>query len=233
MKITSWNCNLRLRGKYEKLIKFDERQAVSDIYVIMECENPETTNDIKYKQLLSNGFWKGANDNKGLAVFSPNPNIKLELLDWPGNECKYFLPIRVNDSFTLVGVWSCNPYCKMFYEYLDSVYDYIEDDVLFIGDFNSNVRFDKASGKSAKTWRNCVTRINAKGLVDVYNYLNKEEEGQETTPTFFMYRHLNNPYHIDHCLANPNIISTMKVLVNPYWLTESDHLPLVVEVKEV
>lgn len=231
MKITSWNCCQVFRDKYKDLIKFDKGQAVSDIYVIMECENPETSNDEAYKKLLSNGFWKGTLNHKGLAVFSPNQDIKLELLDWPGKELEHFIPVRVNDEFTLVGVWACDPYCAMFYDYLLQIKDYIKDDTIFVGDFNSNVKFDKAQKKSGKTWANCLAMIQEKGLVDIYNYLNKEEEGKETTPTFFLYRHLNRPDHIDHCLVNPQMIDSFKILVKGEWLTLSDHLPLVIEVR--
>lgn len=231
MKITSWNCCQVLRNKYNGLTKFDKGQAKSDIYVIMECENPEKSSDSEYKKLLKNGFWKGTLNHKGLAIFSPDPNVKLELIDWPGKECEHFIPVRVNDVFTLVGVWACDPYCAMFYDYLQQIKEYITKDTIFIGDFNSNIKFDKAQKKSGKTWSSCLSIAREKGLVDIYNSIKGEDEGKETTPTFFLYRHLDRPDHIDHCLANPDMIKSMKILVKAEWLSLSDHLPLVVDVK--
>ena len=36
----------------------------------------------------------------------------------------------------------------------------------------------------------------------IYHQLTGEKEGEETKPTFYMYRHLDKPYHVDHILCH-------------------------------
>ena len=97
MKIVSWNANCKFREKYKEIAKLG-----ADVYVIQESENPETCKDTEYREFVKNGFWTGGIPFKGLLVFSPNPDIKLVLLDWKTQDYHYFLPVRVNDEFTLV-----------------------------------------------------------------------------------------------------------------------------------
>lgn len=110
MRIVSWNCNTAFCGKDNKKInrKFQVlmKEYPADIYVIQECENSKVLGTTEYKELLSNGFWIGKEtekaQEKGMAVFSPNKEIKLEKEEWAGLDLyKFFLPVRVNDKFTL------------------------------------------------------------------------------------------------------------------------------------
>ena len=61
-------------------------------------------------------------------VFSPNLEIKLERLDWNLDGLRYFIPVKVNDEFTLVGSWACNTYIEEFFKFID-----IAKDQLIIG----------------------------------------------------------------------------------------------------
>lgn len=98
MKIVSWNANCKFREKYTEVVKLG-----ADIYMIQECENPETSKNSEYREFVKNGFWIGDIPFKGLMVFSPNPEIKLDLLNWGTQGYRFFLPVRVNEWFTLVG----------------------------------------------------------------------------------------------------------------------------------
>src|SRR3712207_7682705 len=45
-----------------------------------------------------------------------------------------------------------------------------------------------------------------------YYHLNKNEpQGKESTPTFYLYRNQQKPYHIDYCFGNKNEFSNLKV----------------------
>lgn len=224
MKIVSWNCCEKFREKYQFIL--DQK---ADIYVIQECENPALYGDEKYKELFSNGFWLGEIPFKGVGIFSLNPEIKLEKLDWPNQNRKYFIPVKVNDELNIVAVWACKPYCGMFYDYFQDVQDKINSKILMIGDFNSNVVLD-AHHSSKKSWGTCVNLLNEQGLVDVYNDLTGEEEGKEKKPTFFLARRLDKPFHFDRCIAAKDRVKIFKILTNYKWLNRSDHLPIVVEI---
>ena len=102
MKIITWNCN----GKFsEEILKEN-----ADIYVIQECENPHITKSDEFRKFAENGFWIGDNEHRGLGVFAKE-DIKLELQDLDNEGLRYFIPLRVNDTFNLLGVWT-NPNTK-------------------------------------------------------------------------------------------------------------------------
>ena len=223
MKIVSWNCCEKFREKYQFILKQE-----ADIYVIQECENPAEYGDEKYKDLFKNGFWTGGIKYKGVGIFSLNPDIKLERLDWPGQDKQYFIPVNVNDELNVVAVWSCKPYCEMFFDYFQDVQNYLNSKVLMIGDFNSNLVLDEHHS-SKKSWGTCVELLNEKGLVDVYNDLTGEKEGKEKKPTFFLTRHLDKPFHFDRCVAAKGKVKKFDILTNYQWLSRSDHLPIIVE----
>lgn len=226
MKIVSWNCNGRFRDKYQHVLK-----EKADIYVIQECEDPYKTEDSHYKELFCDGkgFWIPNTDAKGVGVFTRSSDIKLtKLNEWKGENIPTFLPVRVNNEFTLLGVWACDKYCENFYDYYLENQDFIDGKVLMIGDFNSNVKLDKGHPKD-KRWSSCVELLAQKNLVDVYNELTGEAEGEETKPTFFMYRKLDKPYHIDRCVAAKGCVKNLEIKADHTWLNLSDHLPIVVE----
>lgn len=221
MKIVSWNANCKFREKYREIAKLN-----AEIYVIQECENPETCKDVEYRNFVKNGFWIGGIPFKGLLVFSPNSDVKLELLDWKTQDYRFFLPIRVNDKFTLVGSWACDPYVQEFYDFIHACKDNLDENVIIIGDLNSNVVFDKDNIRTRKTHSIVVKELSELGLEDIYHAKTGDKQGQEKIPTFYLYRHLDKPFHIDHCFSNPKNIEKMTIHARWQWLALSDHLPI-------
>ncbi|MCM1139398.1 MAG: endonuclease/exonuclease/phosphatase family protein [Muribaculum sp.] len=221
MKIVSWNANCKFREKYKEVAKLG-----ADVYVIQESENPETCKDVEYRNFVRNGFWIGGIPFKGLLVFSPSSDVKLELLDWKTQDYRYFLPIRVNDKFTLVGSWACDPYVQEFYDFIHACKSNLNENVIIIGDLNSNVVFDKDNIRTGKTHSIVVKELAELGLEDIYHVKTGDKQGQEKIPTFYLYRHLDKPFHIDHCFSNPKNIEKMTIHARWQWLALSDHLPI-------
>ena len=226
MKIVSWNANCKFREKYTEMAKLG-----ADIYVIQECENPETSKNPEYRDFVKNGFWIGDIPFKGLMVFSPDHEIRLELLNWGTQGYRFFLPIRVNDSFTLIGSWACDPYIQEFTDFIHAAKKNLGRDTVIIGDLNSNVLFDKDNQRSGKTHSMIVDELRQLGIEGIYHHLTGDEQGKERVPTFYMYRHLDKPFHIDHCFSNPEIIRKMTIHARWQWLSLSDHLPIEIEIK--
>lgn len=224
MKIISWNANCKFREKYKEIAKLN-----GDVYVIQECEDPERCQSHEYKEFVRNGFWIGDISFKGLLVFSPNPNIRLKFLDWNVRNFRYFLPVRVNDIFTVVGSWACKPYIEEFCDFIHSSKSHLTNDTIIIGDINSNVVFDKEHIKTGKTHSIIVKELKSIGFEDIYHYKTGDEQGKEKVPTFYLYRHLDKAFHIDHCFATPEIIKNFKIHARWQWLMHSDHLPLEIE----
>jgi len=102
---------MAFRNKYKEISEFD-----ADIYVIWECEDPANTKSKKYKEFASNSYWIGENKNKGLGIFAKD-NIKLEPIDDNNQGFRYFIPLRVNDTFNLLGIWAMPDYVEMIHDY--------------------------------------------------------------------------------------------------------------------
>lgn len=227
MKIVSWNANCKFREKYKEIEKLE-----ADIYIIQECENPEVSKDKDYQEAVKNGFWVGGLNYKGLMIYSPNPEIVLEKIDWGTDSFRYFIPVKVNNHLTLVGCWACNPYIQEFYDFIQSSWEHLDSNVILMGDLNSNVIFDKDNLKSGKTHTNILGILKSIGLEDIYHYKTGEKQGQEKVPTFYIYRHLDKPFHIDHCFANPKNIERLSIHSRWQWLALSDHQPLEIIIDE-
>lgn len=230
MKIISWNCNQKFRESFQEISKED-----ADIYVISECENPSNTNVEEYKDFASNCYWVGDNTHKGLGIFA-NDDIKLDLTDLDDGGLRYFIPVRVNDSFNLLGVWT-NPNVKYkLAEYPNEITRYFElhkdsgffnEDMIICGDFNCDASLKNAHARNVFKM---IEKMSEIGLVDTYHYLNGEKQGEETQPTFYMYRHLDKPNHLDHVFASEGRIKEFEIGDEDRWLEESDHLPLIFEI---
>ena len=76
----------------------------------------------------------------------------------------------------------------------------------------------------------CCKRIGEKNLISAYHYVYHEKQGEEKQPTFYLYRHLDKGYHIDHCFIKKERIKNYQVLHGQSWLNYSDHLPISLEI---
>ena len=229
MKIVSWNANGKFREKFKAILELE-----ADIYVIQECENPETCKNSEYRAIFMNYYWEGELSYKGLMVFTTRPDITLERLDWGAEEKRYFIPVRVNGSFNLVAAWACEPYYAELQDWCEAVANHLDNRTVIIGDLNSNVMFDrKYPRKPGRGFGFVIRFLESKGLLPMWHYHHKQEQGKETTPTLFLQRHLDKPYHVDHCFASPELVTSIKIHTIWQWLSLSDHLPLEIEAENI
>lgn len=232
MKIITWNCNGAFRNKFHFLEKFN-----ADIIVIQECEDPNHSNDLAYKEFAKNSLWLGTNKNKGLGVFAKQ-DILIEKLDWSNvfenHEVNYFLPILINRNTKLLALWAHQNNSPTF-EYIGQVWKYLKinhsylDDTIVIGDFNSNAIWDKWD----RWWNHSdvLKMLIDRNIHSVYHHYNKEVQGKETSKTFYLQRNINKGYHIDYCFLPKELLdklSSVDIGDEDYWLSISDHLPMIV-----
>ncbi|PWB87294.1 endonuclease/exonuclease/phosphatase family protein [Methanobrevibacter thaueri] len=232
MKIVTWNANGKFSEKFPAILEEN-----ADIYVIQECENPEIVNSKKYSEFASNYYWVGENQYYGLGIFAKD-NIKLKLIELDDKGLRYFIPVTVNDAFNLLGIWT-NPnmegskvlhYPKEITKYYDEHKDsgFFNEDMIICGDFNCDVRLaDKRHGKNVLEM---AERLSEKGLVDTYHYLNCELQGEESIATFYWYRKLDKPFHLDHVFSSPDKVKDLQIGDADKWLELSDHMPLTFEI---
>lgn len=232
MKIVSWNCNGALRKKLHQLLTIE-----ADIYVVQECENPATCNDRQYKDWASNSLWIGQNKHKGLGVFASNQN-QLEMLDWDSEGLESFLPCRINGNLTLVAVWTRQANSPTF-GYIGQLWKYIQTHkanfsapkFIISGDFNSNTCWDVWD----RWWNHSdvVNELSGVGIESLYHRLYNEQQGMESRPTYYMYRKLAKPYHIDYVFLSQDLLNSARLTIGQpdNWLEFSDHMPLFFELE--
>lgn len=233
MKIVTWNCNGALRNKFEKLSDLN-----ADIYIIQECENPLLTSHNNYRKWASNHLWLGDNKNKGVGVFA-GENILLEKLNWKNqfkdHHVKYFLPFSVDNLFNFLAVWTHRNnspnfgYIGQFWKYLQVNKQHFKN-IIIAGDFNSNSCWDQWD-----RWWNHSDVINELERINIYSLYHNtfnEKQGAESSPTFYQYRNLEKPYHIDYIFASAQLkekVKSFSIGKIDSWLEISDHLPLICE----
>lgn len=232
MKIVTWNSQSKFAENFKEIKKQN-----ADIYVIQECENPQITKSEEYRDFASNSIWVGDNKNYGLGIFAGD-DVKLDLVDLDNAGLRYFIPVRVNDDFNLLGIWT-NPdmegnkvvyYPKEVTRYYELHKDsgFFNQDMIMCGDFNCDVSLvNKTHGKNVYEM---MDRLSEVGLVDVYHYLNDEVQGEESKATFFMNRNLKKPFHLDHVFAAHDKIKDLQIPEPEHWMNFSDHVPIIFEI---
>lgn len=223
MRIISWNCNGAFRLKWEEIAKYN-----ADIYVIQECELPESITEVSYQKFACNSIWEGTLQYKGLGIFA-KAHIDLEKLSWDSHLLRHFIPIKVNGSFTLLAIWACAPYIEEYAVYQDIHIDKYDKEMLIIGDFNSNKIWDKKRLPD-RSHSGVVKRLNDIGLSSAYHAIHNEAHGEETNPTFFRHRKNEKKFHIDYCFLDQNKIKNIEILKDESWLALSDHLPIILDI---
>lgn len=223
LKIISWNCNGKFREKFNEIIEEN-----ADIYVIQECEDPAQSTEEEYKEFAGDNYiWTGHLHYKGLGIFAKE-DVKLEIIEDNG-EFQHFIPVRVNDEFNLLGVWAMPNYVEMIHDYIDANEKLFDENLIMCGDFNSSVEFNNHHpGEKNHTVLN--QKLENKGLYSVYHDLTEEVQGEEKSKTFYLYRHLNNTFHLDFVYAKKGSISEFEILDQYKWINVSDHLPLVFKI---
>lgn len=224
MRIISWNCNGAFRKKFKYIKILD-----ADIYIIQECENPQKAGDIEYKKFANNYLWVGYK-NKGLGIFAKE-NITLTDNHWGTFGLEWFISCTVNGNLTLLGIWGSGNYIEDIYVYLQIHKEKLKNkgNVLLGGDFNSNSCWDKKHKR--RTHSAVVKQLSDMGLNSCYHNIVNEVQGQESQPTFYLYRNKEKSYHIDYFFYNRDKLRTFEIGTFDDWISLSDHMPIILDIK--
>ena len=228
MRIVSWNCNGALRKKLDPLLKLN-----ADIYIVQECEDPSQCKDSHYVAWAENYLWSGKNKHKGLGVFC-RKDILLTPLAWEAYDLESFLPCKINDTITLLAVWTRQANSPTF-GYIGQLWKYLQmhkaklpaSQAMLCGDLNSNTCWDVWD----RWWNHSdvVKELKQVGIESLYHLQIGEQQGKESQPTFCMYRKEDRTYHIDYAFLSKDLISSAELSIGKSedWLEFSDHMPVI------
>lgn len=137
----------------------------------------------------------------------------------------------------MFAVWADNPQDKEgayvtqvwkafhHYEHLLS-----EHQSIWMGDLNSNTIWHKTHREGNHSA--LVKKLESHQILSTYHTFYNQIQGKEAHPSFFLYRHLDKPYHLDYCFASAVLLQKLKqVEIGTYehWSMHSDHKPLIAE----
>ena len=209
-----------------------------DIVVIPECENINRIDLGSFSDKVTDSYWIGDNDSKGLGIFTFN-DFKIKLYENYDNQYKYILPLiisRDNESYNVIGCWT-----KITddYEYIGQLqyslkhYDSFlnNENVIICGDLNSNQYWEKYGGEDLNH-KEVVDVLVQKNIYSSYHHFFNEKQGEETQPTYYHYHKKEKPFHIDFCFLSNGLIQKLKnVEIGKCedWMELSDHVPLIID----
>ena len=212
-----------------------------DILIVPEFEHPD-------KLKLNTGIpqptdvlWFGTNQHKGLGIFSYS-NYRFKLLDMHNPELKMIIPIAVTGGqydFTLYAIWANNPgdpdgqYVEQIWKAIHHYNNHLTGKPsILAGDFNSNTIWDRKH--RAGNHSNVVKFLAEKEIYSAYHVHHQQEQGKEKHPTYYLYRHLDKPYHLDYCFISADLagkLQSVEIGDYDYWIRYSDHVPVIITFK--
>lgn len=223
MRVVTWNCNLSLGEKLEKLLALEP-----DVAVVQECEQSlEVPEGYEF-------MWTGNNPRKGLGVISRG--LSLEVCPHAKDHWAYFLPINIDgDRLRLLATWAFNHRASRIgsdftgnpREVISGMSDWLgSGHSIVAGDFNNSTIWDHI-GKAAR-FRDIARDLDQLGLRSAYHLQTGEAFGQESRPTYFHTKNPDKPFHIDYCFLHQSL-GCRRVEIPDFadWRASSDHVPVI------
>lgn len=233
MKLIVWNCQMAFRKKAEFILN-----ELPDVLIIPESENLDKLKFKDERHASKDAFWYGDNPHKGLGIYTYS-DFTITPLKNHNPDFKYVVPLLIKNAsveFILLAIWGQKPSNGDNYgaqtwnaiHYYSSLLKH--EKVILAGDLNSNTFWDKPSRVANHS--NIVKKLEGLDIQSTYHKFYNQEQGKELHPTFFLYKDISKPYHLDYCFASKFFMNKLKnVTVGEYknWTKHSDHNPLIIE----
>ena len=232
MKIITWNCNMAFRKKAKAILTENP-----DILIVQECERLDK---LIFKENIkepNDSYWYGDNPHKGLGIFTYGDYTISPLPDH-NTDFRFVVPLKISNkknTYTLLAIWTQKPGTNDNYgiQIWNAIHYYVDllslDNVLLIGDFNSNTFWDKLNRVSNHS--NVVAHLYDLGIESTYHVFYNQIQGKEKDPTFYLYKQISRPYHLDYCFVSQSLLKKLnEVQIGNHkdWTLLSDHNPVIV-----
>lgn len=224
---------MAFRKKAEFILKHQP-----DILIVPECECQDKLLFPVDTPKPTDFLWFGNNMHKGLGIFSYG-DFRLRALDGYNEALRMIVPIAVTSplfDFTLFAIWANNPtdpdgpYITQIWKALDCYAHLLHaTNTVLAGDFNSNTIWDRK--RRVSNHSNVVKRLEEMGIYSAYHLHHHQIQGKELHPTYYLYRHLDKPYHLDYCFISEDLakqLQSVEIGAHDDWAKHSDHVPVVV-----
>lgn len=222
MRIISWNCN----GAFARKLPLVSALA-PDILVIQEAsERDIAAVDAPFTHWVGKG-------HRGLAIIGyTDLEYRVDPAWQP--ELPWFTPIHAGDLH-LLAVWASvliptRRYVRLVHEAVNLYCDFLDcPRGIIAGDLNSNTCFDRKHRSLTHT--SLVERLAALTYESAWHHHRREEHGQESLPTFYLYRRHERAWMLDYVFLTQTLLHTSSITIGEpeAWLAHSDHLPLIID----
>ena len=254
MKLVTWNCQMAFAGeKAARLFAYEPDLAIvqecSDVAAALAAEahgythlwfgnrafNTTHAQDKPTARRRAGRLTTGTRESKGIAIFAREP-WTLDLLAEPDH--RWLVPLRIlgPQPFTLIAVWSwverASPqaYVDRVRLALASHAEWFDEaPVVLAGDLNSSGSWNT---QTSDGHAGLVRHLSRKGLTSAYHHRAREAHGEESAPTFHLYRHAHRAFHIDYMFLPAAWLACVRYfeIGGPEWRRLSDHMPLYAEI---
>lgn len=220
MRVVSWNCGGGIGKKIDKIYELG-----FDVAVIQECGSVQ-----KYMPGFKNYLWTGEYDEKGLAIIWNDGHTVIDN-HWENYSLREMISCNVDGKFDLIGAWAKpSTYVDEIFVYQRVQKNKLNENTIIMGDLNSNAIWDK--GRKVRNHTQLVKELNEIGLCSAYHAITGDIQGKESKSTFFQYRDCNKGFHIDHCFVKRDRIVSYEIGDVDEWIDFSDHMPIILEIKD-
>ena len=217
MKILTYNINLSLQEKIDKILEVD-----ADLYILPEVANPSMLN-------LPKGYrmeWMGDFDFKGLGVIW-KPNRQVQIPSWFNRNLQYFMPLLVDGNLILAS-WPTKTEQNKPMQYTQIAMTAIEEYASYIKQYPTIITgdFNCYKGQSGETKKCNIETISVflkeYGLFSAYHKQAGEVLGEESKATYYHQFKKEKPFFIDYTFSS---IPLKSFALGEWDSSISDHVP--------
>jgi exodeoxyribonuclease-3 len=232
LRIVTWNCNMALRQKFDRL-----RSLRPDVAVVQECADPDAAGKGWHPDCASYD-WIGFNPDKGLGIFTFGGLTLTRSASYAETYALY-LPVTVSGwcHFNLLGLWAADPRkvpdgaTNDPFAALQHHHNFLAAGPSVVaGDFNRLPQ--QISARNGGPGSSVVDVLASAGLTNA-DFAMSDASGQPALRrTHFHQRKFSRGFVVDYVFiptAEAARLAAFEVGDPHDWITWSDHVPLVAE----